>query len=272
MAGFSTYPTIGQVLTAGQRFRQNFSKTGLSVATNNWMSWWFTAGNPAAGSAPASNASGGTSYNSDTTGALFFPNTSSQTKHLVSFGGQSTIAVNVMIYDRLTAVGGVSLTSISNVTAVTPALPRYTSSDARYVQPWFEISTAVSGSSATVDLRYTNDSGNGSRQGDSITISTGTGVLRGMIPLPLQSGDRGIQVTASLNVSANASGNGAGAIVLLRPLGYLHLPATTWNEQDYAPWYCDLLRVYDGAQIGIAFLGTGSNTPSVDGGFTLGWN
>ncbi len=270
MAGFATLTAINDALLAGKFFRVTFGKHNISTGgANTWLSWWKTTGYPLAGSDPTNHAGGGTSYNSDTVGALNFGNVSTATKHLLMCGGSASVSLSLMFYDRLTAVGGTSLASVANVDAVTPTLPRYSGTDARYVQPWLEFTTAL-GTAVTLNLRYTNDSGTGSRQGDSLTIQTAGGVVNAMVPLPLQSGDRGIRTTTSLDITS-ASSAGVANLTLIRPLAYVYLPGNTWHEEDYAPFFSDLMRIYDGAQIGIAFLSSGSNTPACSGSFKVVW-
>lgn len=272
MAGFLTFADLITAIKNGQQQTLYFAKSGLSSpAANLWFSLWYASGTPLAGSDPASSGSGGTSYNSDTVGALFAPNVSTAQKSMVSLGASSAVATNFMIYDRLTAVSGISVTSIANVTVGTPTLPRYSGTDAQYAQPWLEVTTSFSGANPTFNITYTNENNNGSRAGPALSVTTTAGTQRGMIPLPIQAGDRGIRTFDTLNVTANATTAGVANALLIRPLAYIFLPLNIWTEIDFVPFYCDLLRLYDGAQLGIAFLSTASTTPAVAGSIKFAW-
>src|SRR5579872_4347893 len=108
--GFSSYDQLIQAITAsGQSDHYDFFKAGTApTATAVWHTCWADPGAPAAGATPATTP--GTSY-STTAGGIGFPNVSTKTRHMLTFGASAVQNCALMVYDRLVAVSGIGTTT-----------------------------------------------------------------------------------------------------------------------------------------------------------------
>lgn len=256
MAGFSSYQDIVDAIAAGDSFSAVYHKgTASSSAGTRWWRTHTIGSFPAAGTNPA--AAPGEQY-TNAAGTINFPDRAGTKKHLVSLSGKvintSTPTVTrevLVIYDRLAGVGGISLTTATNVVLNSVTVPRYTNGIG--VECWLEV-TAVMTGAATVNLSsYTSDTGAG-RIGESETITSGSAFDSTYI-LPLQAGDKGVKSIESLNISAAATA-GTAALVLMRPIATLPITQFYTNYQEFVLRLAALPEIFDGASLAIHYFGT----------------
>ncbi len=270
MAGFSSYDDlINELTTNGKRFDWDFLKAGPAAeAAGQWVSHWYAAGSPGAGSDPA--ATPGTAYD-DTAGSMFFSDVSPDQKHLLTFGAAATVNCTLMLYDRLVGVSGITLNSTGNKTVNSTALPRYSGTASAEVEAWVEVTTATTGTAPVVSMNsYTNQDGTTGRAGGTLTFPAAATDVRWMAKLPLQAGDKGVQAISTLNV-ATAGTAGVCNVILIKPLAYLPLVANLWNERDLVLQLARLPRVFDGACLATAQLATATTATTVWGKVGLGY-
>lgn len=198
----------------------------------------------------------GTKYTNGA-GGMTWANQSPSIKSGLTFGAMSTQIGTILVYDRLVAVGNVTLSSTGNKTINTPALPRYT--DGVGVECWIEISTAGSASTPIITLNsYTDNDGNTGQTGAAVTLAT-TPSANSIYQLSLATADTGVQAVATINVGTS-SASMIGNVVLIKPLFRIPVIASVWNERDLVLQLTSLPRIYDGATLGINFINSTSGT------------
>jgi len=264
MPGFTSYDDLIAELTAGKRLEWNFVKVAPAAvqAAGSWQTLWKAAGNPGAGGDPAGTP--GISYNSDPNrvGAMSWPDVSPDLKFGISFGGLSTIAGNLMIYDRLCGVGAVSLATTGAKAVNSVALPRYTTGVD--VQAVLEVTTATTTTAPVVNLNsYTNEVPTSGRAGPNLTFPAAATVLHCLQFLPLQAGDKGIR--------SIEGATGIVTVALIKQLATIPLPANQWNEVDLVLQLAALPPVIDGAALCLAFQAAATGTPTVFGRIRIGY-
>jgi hypothetical protein len=124
----------------------------------------------------------------------------------------------LMLYDRLAHQGNSSGTSTSAQTVSASAV-RYTGSASAGNQIWLEIYTAIGATLTTITASYTNQAGTSGRTTPAVQIGgTGLNEAQRMIPLPLASGDTGVQSVQSVTLAATTGTAGAFGVTIARPL------------------------------------------------------
>jgi hypothetical protein len=253
MAGFTSYDDIINELTVNDKgLDWSFMKAGPAAqAAGEWVSLFAATGNPGAGANPA--ATPGTAW-TDVDGSIKFPDTTPDTKHILTFGAASSVSCSLMLVDRLCGVGSIVLTPTGNKTINSLTLPRYASG--QNVEAWLEVTTATTTTPAVLSINsYTNEAGVAARVGTTVTMPAAATVLRHMERFPLQAGDKGVRAVSTVNV-ATAAAAGQIAVILLRPLVTIPIIANTWNERDLVLQLAALPRVYDGASLALMQLAT----------------
>jgi hypothetical protein len=269
--GFANYNEIISEITAGKKYEWDFVKLGPALeAAGNWASHWYALGSPGNGVSPATTP--GTAYD-DTAGGMFFPDTTSESKHILTFGAVASVNCSLMLYDRLVGVSGINLAATGNNTINSVALPRYNAlPEMAEVEAWLEVTTATATTAPQISMNsYTNESGTAGRAGSTLVFPASATDIRWMGKLYLQAGDRGIKSVETVNVSVAGSA-GVCNIILLKPLVYLPLIANIWNERDLVIQLAGLPRVYDGATLAIAQLATAATATNVWGKLRLGYS
>lgn len=269
MAGFASMDDLlDEATTNGKEYAFDWFKYGPAAKANGvWTRLWASSGMPGAGGEPS--ATPGDAF-TNVAGSINFPNQSPDHKHFFTFGGVATQDCVLMVYDRLTGVGGVSIATTGNKTIDTVALPRYAGTDALGVQVWIEVTTAVSAGTPAITLNsYTAQDGTTGRSGAALTLSA-TPTAHAMYQLPLQSGDLGVRSVETINVGV-AGTSGVVNVVLVKPLVQIPLIASQWNEVSLVSQLHSLPRVYDGASLGFAFLASTTTAPNFWGCVRLGY-
>jgi len=179
----------------------------------------------------------------------------------------------LMVYDRLVAVSGIGTTTTGSKTISSTALPRYTSGTT--VQAWLEFTTASATGSTLVAhlLSYTGDVNGAGQVGGSITAPAAIMKIGDMVgPMPLAAGDAGITAISTLNVDTANTTTGIVNVVLLRPLAYLPIIGSQWNERDMVLQLAALERLYDGHTLGFQFLAGAASAQTIWGSLRSGYN
>jgi hypothetical protein len=266
--GFSSYDDmINEMTVNGKQDTFNFYKAyPATVTAGVWSSLWKTAGVPGAGVDVAGAVASGTANSQN--GGMLFSNVSTDTRHLVTFGGVCTQNCTLMIYDRLVVVTAVSLTTTGSKAISTAALPRYTGTDAASVQAWLEMTTAGTTTAMQVHLlSYTSSQGNAGLSAGSYTApvaATPLASLLGPLPPASSSANTGITAVSTMNVDT-ATTAGIANFVLMQPLAYIPLIANQWNERDLVLQLGALPQIIDGGTLGLAVLPTATGANSIWG-------
>ncbi len=263
MAGFASYDDmISEMTTNGKSLDWSFMKVGSAMqGAGNWHRLWIASGSPGVGTEPATTP--GAALTNDAA-SMNWANQSPDLKSLVTFGAVATQNCTLMLYDRLSAVGGLSSASTGAKTVNSAAIGRYTSGVG--TQAWVEVTTASTTTQAVMAMnQYTSDVTTG-RAGGNINWPAAATVKDCMIgPLPLQAGDKGVK---SVEVGVNiVTANTAGVfnLVILKPLAYLPLIANQWNERDLVLQLASMPNIADGASLGLAILASSATAATVWG-------
>lgn len=275
MPGFASRDDIISEMTVnGKKDEFNFFKiSSAPEAAGVWHSLWPAAGNPGAGTTSA-GATPGAAWDSDSVapiaGSMFFPDRSTDLRYLLSMGAVATQNCTLMLYDRLAGVN-VTLASASQ-TLNTTALTRYTGADAILNEAWLEITTASTGAGANIGLSsYT--SGDGSTAVDAvarIALPAAATNVQAMVQLPLAATEQGIRAAATLAVGTTATAAVANFLII-RPLARIGLLANVWNEVSFLDDIMGLPRIYDNANLGLAFLASSTTAVNVWGNITCAY-
>lgn len=253
MPGFTSYDhMIGIITQSGNYTSDDFFKYGsASQAAGSWHSLWHSDGLPSSGGLAAGTT--GVAYVSLASGGLVYSDVSPAQRYLTSFGAAGTTSCVLMLYERLVGVNS-TLVTVGPKTINSATLPRYASGTD--VQCWLEVTTATATTAPVCRISgYTNEAGVTGRVGPTTTFPAAITVRGCMIPMPLAAGDVGVQYVASLQI-VTAPSAGAVNLLLLRPLAYLPVVANNWNEKDFVLQVPALPRIYDGATLALAYLGS----------------
>lgn len=234
------------------------TKTSFTTVANSWFGTWQAAGNPSAGSYTGTP---GSAPDNTTVGALSaaISNPSgSNTQYLLTFGANSTQALNMIwLGDLLSQVGSLSATSITSQTVSSAAITRnYTTAGiGSGVLMVFDITTALGGTASNITVTYTNGGGSGSRTTPAQAMIA-SGIVQRITPsvtapsMILQSGDIGVRSVQSVQLSTSM-GSGAFALNLYYPFTFIPgIVANVYLERDSTVQIDAILPI---------LVGTGSN-------------
>jgi hypothetical protein len=269
--GFSSRDDlINEITTNGKQDLWNFYKIAAQAAeaAGVWHTLWKAVGNPGAGADPATTP--GTIHDTDaasaTAGAIWFPDRSTDTRHLLSLSAVATQNCTLMLYDRLAGVSGISLATTGSKTANSGTLTRYAGTAAVLNEVWLEVTTATTTTAPIVNLNgYTSADGTTAQSGGSVTFPAAATDIGSLIQLPLTASKQGVRsVQAGLNV-ATAGATGIVNLLIIRPLARIPLLANIMNEISFLDDTMGLPQIFDNATLGLALLETAANTTSVWG-------
>jgi hypothetical protein len=275
MAGFVSRDDIINELTVnGKKDEFNFYKVSSAPeAAGVWHSLWPATGNPGAGTTVAATTPGA-AYDSDPTshiaGSIDFPDRSTDQRYLLSMGAVATQNCTLMLYDRLAAVS-LTLASASQ-TINSAALTRYTGTDATLNEAWLEVTTASTAAGANIGLSsYTSADGTtGVDAVARIALPAAATNVQAMVQLPLAASEQGIRAAATLAVGTTATACVAN-FMIIRPLARIGLLANVWNEVSFLDDVLGLPRIYDNANLGLAFLASGTTATTFWGNITCAY-
>lgn len=259
-----------------------FKNSTAPIAVGVWHSTWAEQGMPGAGATD----SGGTQYVNGSGGSGASANFGGLGFGTISLSPQGRIGVasivhstqisNVVIADRLCAIGPITVTTTGSKSLTTmPALPRYTSGVG--VEVWLEVTTAFTTTAGTFFLNsYTDQSGTSgnnttnSRLATAISATIKVGDMIG--PFPLLPGDTGVQALASFQVNT-APAAGAVNVVLLKRLATM-VPITlagTSNSRNLISQLPSMPIIPDGASLFAMYQAGSTTAPSLQGSFVTAY-
>ncbi len=256
--------------------RRSFLKTiGTGEAAGTFSSLWKVGGLPSAGATP-SNTSGlnGSIPTDATLGAFSFTNpTAPAISNILRFGAVSTIAMRLIVYDRLWHNSGMSGTQTTvDTTLSTPADLTRPDANGAGTELWHEVYTAVGATVTTLNVRYTNQDGTTLQQatGAFPPLNTSGAPLAGVMgPMTLASGDTGIRKATAYHLTASTTAAGDFGLVIMRRL--LEIPISAANigaVMDFAA--CGMPQVYDDSCIAMMVLLSATTAATLTGDFHIG--
>lgn len=252
------------------------------VAVGVWHSTWAEAGSPGRGGTDSGgtqyyNGSGGSGSKANAGGFGFGTvAVSPQGRICTALSVESTQVVNLLIADRLCAIGPVTVSSTGSKTLTTmPTLPRYTSGVG--VEVWLEVTTAFTTTAGSFYLNsYTgnsNGSGTNATSSNVATAIASTIKVGDMIgPFPLLTPDTGVTALASFYVNT-APAAGAVNVVLLRRL-QTAVPialAGTGNSRNMITQLPAMPIIYDGATLFAMYQAGSTVAPNLYGSLTTAY-
>jgi hypothetical protein len=179
------------------------------------------AGYPGAGSLAVGNTANGLVPTDATAGfQLINAFGGGNTGYLQAVDFGSSVASRITLYDRVFHSGSYALTPTGTTTLASQ--PSYSArmpggTDFTNTELFLEINVVVPATAVTVAVTYTNQSGTTGRStGASASLSGFT--TRRLVPMPLQSGDSGVQKIESVIVGGTAAATGSVNVVVARRL------------------------------------------------------
>jgi hypothetical protein len=224
-----------------------------------WSSLWLTDRQP--GGAGIQPAAGGEAYTAASTGALPVSYTTGRTCFglldlFCSSSGQ------VMIYDRLVAMSGLSGTLLTPQTVTLPTLPRY--ADGVGVEAYLEW-YAITGTSAR-DLTVVGTDNNGDAMTVTVAVAGGP-TVRQMTQIPPAAGKTGWRTITEVTWSASTGTAGNLGITLGRPITKVSVVAGFPARLDFLQ--LGLTEFLPGACLALAKLCSENLTGNLSGQYVV---
>jgi len=271
--GFTTRnDVLTEAFTNGKMQSFPFTKsTGAAVTAGRLYSFWrLSGGTLGTGADPATTP--GTAYSSDfasqTAGAIWFPDVSPDTRHLYSITAFPNNSVNLIVYDRLVGVSGISLATTGNKTVNSTALTRYTGTEAYDNEVWLEVTTATATTAPVVSLAsYTSSDGSNALTGGTVTFPAAATAADFIVQVPLNATEMGVRSVETLNVGTAGSA-GIVNVLIIKRLATIPLVTQHPNEINFLDRLPALPRIYDNATIGLALEGNSASAATVAGVIT----
>jgi hypothetical protein len=181
---------------------------------------------------------------------------------LLHIFGQSRAPGQLIPYDRLLHIGSLDGDSTGTQT-VGGSITRHTSGVGNEI--WLEIYTAVGATARAISATYTNQAGTGSRTTPPTNIG-GTGLLEAqrIIPLPLQSGDQGVQACADVAIAAAGTGTtGNFGVNIVHPFSPMDFANSQVGNPQCFLAYGGPYLIESGACIAFAWLSGSTTLPYI---------
>lgn len=290
---FTSIDSLVSSITGGKYWRADWNKiTGAAAYTaGRWYDFSPLNGTPVA-NAWAGTALAWTACNESAgNGTQIFGlrhggNATPDTKHVLNGSALTGVATGVpgqlMLVDMQGYYPGINMNLATAQTLTgTPSL-RYTNGIG--IRAFLVITTASGATAHNVAMSYTNQSGTAGRT-LPVTVACTASAIAGHVThsgtaannygpfLPLASGDSGIQSVQSVTISA-ASGSGAAALVLARPLLSIPLVAASIaSERDFLNQLPSLPQIRDEACLTWLYFSGAATAASTNfyGSLEMGW-
>jgi hypothetical protein len=176
------------------------------------ISLWEYEGSPAHGVSPGAVA---VPTNTTNGGMKQVNPGGAREKWLSAAAGVATVAGTLILYDRLLHISGLDGT-VTTAQTVGGALTRYVNGLGNQI--WVEIYSAIGSTPTTAVVNYT-DQGAAASVSPSFDIgNTNLREAQRMIPVPLASGDTGVQGVTNIDLLASTGGVGNFGITVVHPL------------------------------------------------------
>jgi len=280
---FTSLDDLINSVTNGQTDNVCWFKNSVApIAIGVWHSTWAENGVPGSGSTD----SGGTQYVNGTGGSGASANVGGFGFNTINLSPQgriataslvhSTVPTNVVIADRLCAIGPISVTTTGSKTLTTmPALPRYT--NGLGVECWLEVTTAFTVTAGTFFLNsYTDPSGNAGQNATSARLATAISAtihVGDMIgPFPLLPGDNGLQAVASFDVNTAPTVGAVNVVLLKRLPTMVPVPvAGLANTRNLISQVPAMPVIPDGSTLFAMYQAGSTAAPLLDGNFVCAY-
>jgi hypothetical protein len=241
----STMDDLVAAFTAG-RTRLRWTKVSVTGGTSGrHVDLFRVAGNASALSTPSStgralSVSDGPTFTNPTPPAKTYIGA-------VNCSGANNFTLAVV--DRLVETGGLNGTSGSLQTVNSVALPARAGAGVG-VEMWMEAYSDLGSSTPTVTVAYTNAAGGGS---SSPAVSVPATLKAGqMFPIPLASGDTGVQSVQSLTLSGTTGTAGNFGITLVKHLA--EIPQVSNIGSAFDAFTLGLPEVWDSACLNLIMM------------------
>lgn len=198
---------------SGKRTILGYSKyTSVTTTASNYFQIAHLVGTPIQ-MAGVGDIVSGIVQTSDMQGYIKMP-TITNTGYLTGVNLESSVTQNILLFDRVYAVGAFPFNANTVLSAQPSYAARMPSGDYTGTQIWFHAFSAFTGN-PTVTVTYTNQSGVAGRSTGAIALGLAP-IIHYMRPLPLQAGDTGVQKIES--VVCTVATVGTFNISVMRPL------------------------------------------------------
>lgn len=253
----------GIIASASQH--KSYGKVSMTAkAAGTFQSLWTAAGLPTAGA--AAGTASGAACTSATAGALPFTNpTGGALTYLTKLSNTQQTIGTLILYDRLVHTSALSGTVATAQTVNSAALTRYTTGED--VELFLEVYTATGATAVNVTVSYTNSDGVAGRTSVSVPMQTSP-VAGQMIPIPLQSGDKGVRSVQSVTLSATTGTAGNFGITLMKRLVEAPI-AIASGGIVLDPFASGMPQIQDDACLAFAMLCSTTSTGFVTGTIDL---
>jgi hypothetical protein len=236
-----------------------------NMAAGIQASLWKAAGQfPPAAATPSTAA-----VPTDATSGYIFTNPTNPVKtYLYSIDVIAAQIGQLILYDRLSANGGISGTSTGTVTTNLPtaAINRGDTTGLN-VEGFLEWYGDTGSTAITITANYTDDAGNTGNTSGSISLAA-TRRASMMFPIPRATGDAGIRAVASVAPSASTGTAGNYGITLCRRLATIPIVAAN-NPVKLGPLELGLPEIPDDCCLMWAFIPSSTSTGQFSGCITL---
>jgi hypothetical protein len=234
-----------------------------TVISSKWFSLWEYEGQPSHGS-PATST--GAALDNTTIGGLRQTDPGGgRQKWLLGFEAVTNQVGTIMLYDRLAHDGGFDATNTSSQSVSFTPPSRY--NDGIGNQIWLEIVTTIGVTATTITVEYTNQAGTTGQITPAITFGgTNNREAQRMLPVPLASGDTGVQNITNVDLLATTGTVGDFSAVLIHPLASIPLAfAGNGMIRDMISGVPGLVEIKTDACLAMAWLATSSTSPDLIG-------
>lgn len=194
--------------------RKGNSASSASVA-GNYTSLWMNDGNPSSGDVTIPGAAA--TCGRLTSGSLFQTDPVAGQLWCVGATAAALAAGTLIIYDRLTHMGGLGGTTTTNQ-LVSCSSNRYTGSNAGGTLIFVEIFTNIGATAVNINATYLNQDGTTHITPSQSIGGTGLNEASRVIVLPLATGDTGVTVVNTINLSATTGTAGSFGVFIAKPL------------------------------------------------------
>jgi hypothetical protein len=216
-----TISTVDGFVAAAKQRSLWYKTTTRTTVAGGWFSMFDVAGNPGAGTLAIGNTANGVVHTDVTAG---YPTVNTfgggATGYVGRVGYANSVISQLRLFDRIFSCGAYAFNANTNLASQPSFSGRVPSGpDWTGLELWAEQVTTATGNQA-VNVGYTNEAGTAARSTGAIGIGAAPTVGR-CWPLPLQSGDRGVQLIS--NVTGTVASAGTFNVNVLRPLwsGYV---------------------------------------------------
>lgn len=255
------------IIAGVDQLRSYGKASATAKAAGTFQSLWTTAGLPTSGTAPA--AATMAIPNSSTAGAFYFSNpTAPALTYLSKISMTAATAGTIILYDRVGHSGILNGTLTTAQTVGGSTIDRnYTGVLGEDIEMFVEWYTATGATASNITVSYTNELGTAGRTSVS-TAMVATPVVGQMLPIPLQSGDRGVQSVQSVTLSASTGTAGAFGITLLKRIA--EIPITVANGGIVLdPFATGFPQIKDNACLSMMVLCSTTSTGFITGTISL---